>query len=69
MTIVMKAWFRAISAAFRSEAAAQTVAGLSILALSIYTGRSYLRSPLTVDKRTRFHYSSAYDDWRIEVDH
>ena len=41
MSIVMKAWFRAIAAAFRSEAGAQTVAGLSILALSIYTGMWY----------------------------
>ncbi|KAJ3516223.1 hypothetical protein NLJ89_g1261 [Agrocybe chaxingu] len=38
MALVMKAWFRAIAAAFRSEAAAQTMAGVSILALAIYTG-------------------------------
>ncbi|GLB42209.1 putative ABC transporter superfamily, ABCG family. PDR (TC 3.A.1.205) subfamily protein [Lyophyllum shimeji] len=40
MSITMKAWFRAIAAAFKSEASAQTVAGISILALSIYTGYS-----------------------------
>lgn len=34
----MKAWFRAIAAAFVSEATAQSFAGISILALSIYTG-------------------------------
>ncbi|TFK38290.1 pleiotropic drug resistance ABC transporter, partial [Crucibulum laeve] len=38
MALVMKAWFRAVAAAFKSEATAQTVAGISILALSIYTG-------------------------------
>ncbi|CAA7262034.1 unnamed protein product [Cyclocybe aegerita] len=38
MALVMKAWFRAIAAAFQSEAAAQTMAGVSILALAIYTG-------------------------------
>jgi len=34
----MKAWFRAIAAAFKSEAAAQSVAGIAILVLSIYIG-------------------------------
>ncbi|KAG5727434.1 Brefeldin A resistance protein [Termitomyces sp. T112] len=38
MSITMKAWFRTIAAAFKSEASAQTVAGLCVLALSIYTG-------------------------------
>ncbi|KAG5650930.1 hypothetical protein H0H81_010505 [Sphagnurus paluster] len=40
MTITMKGWFRAVAAAFKSEASAQTVAGISILVLSIYTGYS-----------------------------
>ncbi|KAG6900276.1 hypothetical protein C0993_000464 [Termitomyces sp. T159_Od127] len=34
----MKAWFRTIAAAFKSEASAQTVAGISVLAVAIYTG-------------------------------
>ncbi|KAH9484099.1 Brefeldin A resistance protein [Psilocybe cubensis] len=38
MTIAMKGWFRGIAAAFPSEAAAQSFAGISVLALSIYTG-------------------------------
>ncbi|KDR70391.1 hypothetical protein GALMADRAFT_254847 [Galerina marginata CBS 339.88] len=38
MTITMKAWFRGIAAAFASEATAQSFAGISILALTIYTG-------------------------------
>lgn len=38
MAFTMKSWFRAIAAAFKAEATAQTVAGVSILALSIYTG-------------------------------
>ncbi|KAJ2929810.1 hypothetical protein H1R20_g7294, partial [Candolleomyces eurysporus] len=38
MSLTMKSWFRAIAAAFKNEATAQTVAGISILALSIYTG-------------------------------
>ncbi|KAF8877242.1 pleiotropic drug resistance ABC transporter [Gymnopilus junonius] len=37
MSITMKAWFRGIAAAFSSEAAAQSFAGISVLALSIYT--------------------------------
>ncbi|KAF9076400.1 ABC transporter [Rhodocollybia butyracea] len=38
MTLTMKAWFRAIAALFKSEATAQAVAGLILLALVIYTG-------------------------------
>ncbi|KAF8625158.1 hypothetical protein AX15_005532 [Amanita polypyramis BW_CC] len=38
MTLTMKAWFRAVAAAFGSEQLANSVAGISILALSIYTG-------------------------------
>lgn len=38
MAITMKAWFRMIAAAFASEATAQSVAGIAVLALSIYTG-------------------------------
>ncbi|KAE9393362.1 hypothetical protein BT96DRAFT_924054 [Gymnopus androsaceus JB14] len=38
MTLTMKAWFRAIAAMFQSEATAQAVAGLILLALVIYTG-------------------------------
>ena len=38
MTVTMKAWFRALAAAFGSPAPAQTVAGMSILVLTLYTG-------------------------------
>ncbi|EAU89680.2 hba2 [Coprinopsis cinerea okayama7 len=38
MAVTMKSWFRGIAAAFKSEATAQAVAGISVLALSIYTG-------------------------------
>jgi ATP-binding cassette subfamily G (WHITE) protein 2 (SNQ2) len=38
LSLTMKSWFRGIAAAFQSEATAQTFAGISILALSIYTG-------------------------------
>ncbi|KAG6897004.1 hypothetical protein C0992_004715 [Termitomyces sp. T32_za158] len=38
MSVTMKAWFRTIAAAFKSEATAQTVAGISVLAVAIYTG-------------------------------
>jgi len=37
----MKAWFRSVAAMFSSEATAQTVAGISVLALAIYTGLSF----------------------------
>ena len=46
MSITMKAWFRSIAAAFKSEAAAQSVAGIAILALAIYTG-GYISIVLT----------------------
>ena len=36
----MKAWFRSIAAAFKSEPLANSVGGISVLALSIYTGYS-----------------------------
>jgi len=36
----MKGWFRAIAAAFASEATAQTFAGVCVLILAIYTGIS-----------------------------
>ncbi|KIM37032.1 hypothetical protein M413DRAFT_448754 [Hebeloma cylindrosporum] len=38
MALCMKAWFRGIAAMFASEATAQSVAGIAVLALSIYTG-------------------------------
>ncbi|KAF8329221.1 pleiotropic drug resistance ABC transporter [Amanita rubescens] len=37
-SLTMKAWFRSIAAAFTSEPVANSVAGLSVLALAIYTG-------------------------------
>lgn len=40
MTITMKAWFRALAAAFKSPAPATAVAGLSTLILVLYTGYS-----------------------------
>jgi ATP-binding cassette subfamily G (WHITE) protein 2 (SNQ2) len=36
--LVMKAWFRAVAAAFGDPAPAQTVAGLMLLILVLYTG-------------------------------
>ena len=38
MTITMKAWFRALAAAFKSAAPPTAVAGLSTLVLVLYTG-------------------------------
>ncbi|KAK0449820.1 pleiotropic drug resistance ABC transporter [Desarmillaria tabescens] len=37
-SLAMKAWFRAISAACKASAPAQSLAGISILALGLYTG-------------------------------
>ncbi|KAH7099818.1 pleiotropic drug resistance ABC transporter [Auriculariales sp. MPI-PUGE-AT-0066] len=51
MSIVMKAWFRAIAAAFRSEPAAQAFAGLSILVLAIYTGYTIPRPSIVTGLR------------------
>lgn len=38
MTVAMRSWFRVLAAAFKSAAPAQTVAGLAILLLVLYTG-------------------------------
>lgn len=38
MTLTMKAWFRALAAAFKSAAPAQAIAGVSVLILVLYTG-------------------------------
>ncbi|RDB27092.1 Brefeldin A resistance protein [Hypsizygus marmoreus] len=38
MSVVMKAWFRGIAASFKSEATAQSVAGIMLLGMVIYTG-------------------------------
>ncbi|KAF9449781.1 pleiotropic drug resistance ABC transporter [Macrolepiota fuliginosa MF-IS2] len=38
MSITMKGWFRAIAAAFASDAVALSFAGISVLAVAIYTG-------------------------------
>ncbi|EJD42304.1 pleiotropic drug resistance ABC transporter [Auricularia subglabra TFB-10046 SS5] len=38
MSIVMKAFFRAIAAAFATQESAQAVAGIAVLIISIYTG-------------------------------
>ena len=46
MTLTMKAWFRAIAAIFKSEATAQAVAGLILLALVIYTGYTIPKSSM-----------------------
>lgn len=42
MSIAMKSYFRAIAAACKSPAAAQTLAGLSVLAMALYTGHPFL---------------------------
>jgi len=38
MGLTMKAWFRALAAAMKSEATAQAIAGISVLVLVLYTG-------------------------------
>jgi len=38
----MKAWFRTIAAMFSSSATAQTMAGISVLAIAIYTGLPFI---------------------------
>ncbi|KAI0035475.1 ABC-2 type transporter-domain-containing protein [Vararia minispora EC-137] len=43
MSLAMKAWFRAVAAAFGKPAPAQTVAGILLLGLVLYTGYSIPR--------------------------
>jgi len=38
MSLTMKAWFRALAAAFGAPASAQSVSGVALLAISLYTG-------------------------------
>lgn len=38
VTVTMKGWFRAIAALFSTDAMAQSFAGISVLAIAIYTG-------------------------------
>ena len=38
MTLIMKAFFRALAASFSRESTAQAVAGVGILGLVLYTG-------------------------------
>ncbi|KIY47084.1 pleiotropic drug resistance ABC transporter [Fistulina hepatica ATCC 64428] len=38
VNVAMKAWFRALAAAFEAEAVAQTVAGMFVLMFTLYTG-------------------------------
>jgi ATP-binding cassette subfamily G (WHITE) protein 2 (SNQ2) len=38
MALVMKAWFRCVAAAFGDPAPAQTIAGILLLMLVLYTG-------------------------------
>ncbi|KIP01968.1 hypothetical protein PHLGIDRAFT_130987 [Phlebiopsis gigantea 11061_1 CR5-6] len=38
MTVTMRSWFRALAAAFKAPAPAQTVSGVAILVLVLYTG-------------------------------
>ncbi|KAG6811150.1 hypothetical protein H0H92_008768 [Tricholoma furcatifolium] len=38
MSVTMRAWFRAVAAAFKAEATAQALAGILLLAMVIYTG-------------------------------
>ena len=42
ISIAMKAYFRALAAACKSPAAAQTLGGLSVLAMALYTGQPFL---------------------------
>ncbi|KAF4583486.1 hypothetical protein EYR38_002237 [Pleurotus pulmonarius] len=44
LALTMKAWFRAIAAAFKSEATAQSVSGIVLLGLVIYTGYTIPKS-------------------------
>ncbi|KAF4598086.1 hypothetical protein EYR38_006480 [Pleurotus pulmonarius] len=46
MALTMKAWFRAIAAAFKSQATAQSVSGLVLLGLVIYTGYTLPKSSM-----------------------
>jgi hypothetical protein len=50
MALTMKAFFRAIAAAFKNPAPAQSLAGLMVLVLVLYTGYSIPKpvSDLTV---------------------
>ncbi|KAF7428110.1 hypothetical protein PC9H_007329 [Pleurotus ostreatus] len=46
MALTMKAWFRAIAAAFKSQATAHSVSGIVLLGLVIYTGYTLPKSSM-----------------------
>lgn len=70
MAMTMKGWFRAIAAAFPSEATAQSFAGISILMLTIYTGKSLSHTNgLLTNFPFRIHYPEAFHDRSTALDH
>jgi hypothetical protein len=59
LAVGMKAWFRGLAAACKSPATAQTFAGISILAMALYTGkesRHKVQSCTNLLQATRFHH-------------
>lgn len=70
MALAMKAWFRALAASFKSEASAQSLAGLSLLAVVLYTGYAIPKPSMigalrwityiNVRPRSFIHFSRVY---------
>ena len=72
MTLTMKAWFRAIAAAFESEATAQSVAGLAVLALvctDFISLELFVNGALSAGYIYRLHHSKTVHDRSTQVDH
>lgn len=69
----MKAWFRGLAAAMKSEATAQAVAGFSILVLVLYTGYAIPKVRLIHQMQATFRahvgLCVAIDDRSAPLDH
>lgn len=71
-SLMGKALFRSLAAAFQSEAPAQAFAGILILVVSLYSRcflAGILRSTSSCILISRVHHTPTVHDWRLAVDH
>ncbi len=71
MNLTIKAWFRAISSLFVEDTPAQAFAGLSVLAIAIYTGElsSFVGLLSMSHQACRLRCSQTDNDRSFALDH
>jgi ATP-binding cassette subfamily G (WHITE) protein 2 (SNQ2) len=68
MAIVTKAWFRTLAAACKSEAVAQTLGGITMLIMAIYTGERFPLSGVSpLLTFLRLYDSKAFNDRSVAL--